>query len=130
MVKGKRKDKEKKAVIGGEVIMIVQATGNNMRVACITPSGDMVTQRTAGGEGCRGAAKGTPYIARILGQKVGKEAYDRGARDVQQVRVVGIGSGREYAIRGLAEAGLNIREIVDKTPIPHNGCRPPLPRKQ
>lgn len=74
------------------------------------------------------ARKNTPYAAQVAAERAGKEAFDMGLRKVDII-VKGPGAGREAAIRAIAQAGLEVLSIVDRTPIPHNGCRPPKRRR-
>jgi len=90
--------------------------------------GNTLCWSSAGKNGFRGSKKNTPYAAQVSAEKAAKEAYDMGLRKVDVI-VKGPGSGREAAIRALAQAGLEIHSIIDKTPIPHNGCRPPKRRR-
>ena len=83
---------------------------------------------SAGGAGFKGSRKSTPYAAQVAAASVAKTAMDMGMREVDVV-VFGPGPGRESAIRALQQAGLRVRSIADKTPIPHNGCRPPKKRR-
>ena len=91
-------------------------------------SGNVINWATTGTSGFKGSRKSTAYAATIAAEKVGKEALDIGLIKVE-VRVKGPGSGRESAIRALAVAGLQITSIMDVTPLPHNGCRPPKRRR-
>ncbi len=106
----------------------VRATFNNVQVTITDMYGNALCWSTAGKNGFRGSKKNTPYAAQISAEKAAKEAFDMGLRKVD-VLVKGPGSGREAAIRALASAGLEVHSIVDKTPIPHNGCRPPKRRR-
>lgn len=90
--------------------------------------GNVLSWSSAGKNGFRGSKKNTPYAAQVSAEKSAKEAYDMGLRKVDCV-VKGPGSGREAAIRALTQSGLEIHSIVDRTPIPHNGCRPPKRRR-
>ena len=91
-------------------------------------SGQVISWSSAGKQGFRGSKKNTPYAAQTAAEDCGKVAFDAGLRKVN-VYVKGPGNGREAAIRALRTAGLNITSIVDVTPIPHNGCRPPKRRR-
>jgi len=83
---------------------------------------------SAGRNGFRGSKKNTPYASQVSAERSGKEAYEMGLRKVEVI-VKGPGSGREAAIRALAHSGLEILNILDQTPLPHNGCRPPKRRR-
>jgi len=91
-------------------------------------SGNAITWASAGKAGFKGSKKSTPFAATVAGEQVGREAVSLGVRRVD-VRVQGPGSGRESAIQALASAGLTIKSILDVTPLPHNGCRPPKKRR-
>jgi small subunit ribosomal protein S11 len=120
------KKKEKRIVPSG--IVHIQATFNNTHVSVTDPDGKVVCWASAGSLGFKGSRKGTPFAAQQAALRAGNAARDHGMRTVE-VRVRGPGSGRESAIRALATAGLEVRNIKDATPIPHNGCRPPKRRR-
>ncbi len=106
----------------------VKATFNNVLVTLTDIYGNTISWSSAGKNGFKGSRKNTPYAAQVSAEAAAKEAYDLGLRKVA-VFVKGPGSGREAAIRSLQTAGLEIMEIRDVTPIPHNGCRPPKRRR-
>jgi small subunit ribosomal protein S11 len=118
--------KERKSIPYGRVS--IQASFNNTIITFSDPQGNVVTWGSAGAAGFKGSRKSTPYAAQIAAQNVAKTAMDMGMREVEVV-VFGPGPGRESAIRALQQAGLRVRSIADKTPIPHNGCRPPKKRR-
>ena len=120
------KKKEKKMVHSG--IVHVQASFNNTIVTIADQQGNVISWSSAGSLGFRGSRKGTPFAAQQAAAKAANAARDHGLRTVE-VRVKGPGSGRESAIRALATSGLNVSNIKDATPIPHNGCRPPKRRR-
>jgi len=120
------KKKEKRIVPSG--IVHVRATFNNTHVSVTDLDGKVVCWASAGSLGFKGSRKGTPFAAQQAALRAGNAARDHGMRTVE-VRVKGPGSGRESAIRALATAGLEVRNIKDATPIPHNGCRPPKRRR-
>lgn len=120
------KKKEKKHVPEG--IVHVQATFNNTIVTFSDPKGNVISWSSSGSLGFRGSRKGTPFAAQQASMTAGKRAKEAGMRLVE-VRVSGPGSGRESAVRALATLGFEVRHIKDKTPIPHNGCRPPKRRR-
>jgi small subunit ribosomal protein S11 len=127
MASQKRKVKRKSvADIHGKVY--IQATFNNVIVTITDSYGNTLCWSSAGRNGFRGSKKNTPYAAQVAAERAGKEAYDMGLRKVDII-VSGPGSGREAAIRAIAQAGLEVLSIVDRTPIPHNGCRPPKRRR-
>jgi len=120
------KKKEKRIVPNG--LVHVQATFNNTFVSITDVEGRLVCWSSAGALGFKGSRKGTPFAAQQAALRAASAARDHGMRSVD-VRVKGPGAGRESAIRALATAGLEVRNIKDVTPIPHNGCRPPKRRR-
>lgn len=108
--------------------VFIKATFNNVLVNITDMYGNALCWSSAGKNGFRGSKKNTPYAAQVSAEKAAKEAFDMGLRKVN-VMVKGPGSGREAAIRALASAGLEVHNIIDRTPIPHNGCRPPKRRR-
>ena len=129
MAKAKKKTakkRERKVVPSGHAY--IQATFNNTIVTISDTEGNVVCWSSAGALGFKGSRKGTPFAAQQASVTAGNKARDMGMRTVE-VSVKGPGSGRDSAIRGLQNAGLEIRAIRDVTPIPHNGCRPPKKRR-
>jgi small subunit ribosomal protein S11 len=120
------KKKEKRIVPTG--VVHIQATFNNTLVSVTDPQGNLVCWSSSGSLGFRGSRKGTPFAAQQAALRAAGSARDHGMRSVE-VRVKGPGAGRESAIRALASAGLEVKNIKDATPIPHNGCRPPKRRR-
>lgn len=106
----------------------VQCTFNNTIVSITDDHGGVISWASAGSSGFKGTKKGTPFAAQVTADKAAQKAKEMGVRQVM-VFVRGPGSGRETAIRALQAAGFNISLIRDVTPIPHNGCRPPKPRR-
>lgn len=106
----------------------IRATFNNVMVVITDMYGNSLCWSSAGRNSFKGSKKNTPYAAQVSAERAAKEAFDMGLRKVDVV-VKGPGSGREAAIRALTQAGLEIHSILDKTPIPHNGCRPPKRRR-
>lgn len=125
---GKRriKSKERKNIPYG--IAHIQSTFNNTIVNITDLNGNTIAWGSAGGQGFKGSRKSTPFAAQITATNVAKNAKEHGVVKVD-VRVKGVGSGRETAVRSLQAAGLEIGNIIDVTPIPHNGCRPPKRRR-
>jgi len=109
-------------------VVHVQASFNNTLVSITDADGKLICWSSAGSLGFKGSRKGTPFAAQQAAMRVANAARDHGMRSVE-VRVKGPGAGRESAIRALATAGLEVRNIRDVTPIPHNGCRPPKRRR-
>lgn len=109
-------------------VVHIRATFNNTMVSISDPDGKTLCWSSAGALGFRGSRKGTPFAAQQAASRAASGARDHGMRSVE-VRVKGPGAGRESAIRALAAAGLDVRDLKDVTPIPHNGCRPPKRRR-
>jgi small subunit ribosomal protein S11 len=109
-------------------IAFVSATFNNLIVTLTNEAGQTISWSSAGKMGFRGSKKNTPYAAQMAAGDCSKQAFDLGLRKVR-VYVKGPGSGRESAIRTISQAGIEVSEIIDITPIPHNGCRPPKKRR-
>lgn len=106
----------------------ISSTFNNVIVALTNKVGQVISWSSAGKCGFRGSKKNTPYAAQMAAEDASKTAYDAGLRKVK-VYVKGPGAGRESAIRTINNAGIIVSEIVDVTPMPHNGCRPKGRRK-
>ncbi len=106
----------------------VHSTFNNVIVTMANGVGEVISWSSAGKMGFRGSKKNTPYAAQMAAGDCAKVAFDAGLRKVK-VYVKGPGSGRESAIRTINGAGIEVIEIVDVTPLPHNGCRPPNRRR-
>jgi len=104
------------------------ASFNNIIISLTNSAGQVISWASAGKMGFRGSKKNTPYAAQMAATDCAKVAYDLGLRKVK-VFVKGPGSGRESAIRTLHTAGIEVMEIMDITPLPHNGCRPPKRRR-
>src|SRR6201993_808900 len=122
----KAKAQAKKRVVKVEAVgeAHINATFNNIIVSITNMTGQVISWSSAGKMGFRGSKKNTPYAAQLAAQDCAKVAHDAGLRKVK-VFVKGPGAGRESAIRTIAGAGIEVTEIMDITPIPHNGCRPP-----
>ncbi|MCX6146715.1 MAG: 30S ribosomal protein S11 [Candidatus Kapabacteria bacterium] len=123
-----KKKVKKKVVTDVHGKAFVKATFNNVIVTVSDMYGNTLSWSSSGKNGFKGSKKNTPYAAQIAAEKAGKEAFDMGLRKVD-VMVKGPGSGREAAVRALSVAGLEVHSIMDRTPIPHNGCRPPKRRR-
>ncbi|MEI6522314.1 MAG: 30S ribosomal protein S11 [Bacteroidia bacterium] len=106
----------------------INATFNNIIITLTNHSGEAISWASAGKMGFKGSKKNTPYAAQLAATDCSKVAFDAGLRKVK-VYVKGPGAGRESAIRTIHNAGIEVTEIVDITPIPHNGCRPPKRRR-
>ncbi len=101
----------------------ISSTFNNVIVTLTNNKGQVISWSSAGKMGFRGSKKNTPYAAQVAAEDCAKVAYDAGLRKVKAF-VKGPGAGRESAIRTIHNAGIEVTEIVDVTPLPHNGCRP------
>lgn len=100
----------------------VTASTNNTIVSITTEDGSVISWSSAGSSGFKGSRKSTPYAAQVSAEKAAEKAKLSGLEEID-VYVKGIGNGREQAVRGLIAAGLIINKIIDRTPVPHNGCR-------
>ncbi|MBT7895583.1 MAG: 30S ribosomal protein S11 [Flavobacteriales bacterium] len=106
----------------------IQATFNNIIISLTNNSGQVISWSSAGKMGFRGSKKNTPYAAQLAAEDCTKVALNAGLKRVK-VFVKGPGSGRESAIRTIHNTGILVTEIIDVTPVPHNGCRPPKKRR-
>lgn len=104
-------------------VVHVKATFNNTIIAITDPAGNVVAWASAGKVGYSGSRKSSAFAATVAAQDAAKSAMTMGMKEVE-VNLRGPGSGRESAVRGLLSAGLMVTIIRDKTPVPHNGCRP------
>jgi small subunit ribosomal protein S11 len=125
-VAAKTKKKAKRVVT--DAIVHVQASFNNTVVTITDRQGNALSWATAGGAGFRGSRKSTPFAAQVAAEKAGRAAQEYGVKSLE-VRIKGPGPGRESAVRSLNALGYKVTNIVDVTPIPHNGCRPPKRRR-
>ena len=126
----KTEKSSKKRVVKVDAIgkAYVNASFNNLIITLTNNAGQVISWSSAGKMGFKGSKKNTPYAAQMAAQDASKVAYDLGLRKVK-VFIKGPGAGRESAIRTLHTAGIEVMEIVDITPLPHNGCRPPKRRR-
>lgn len=120
------KKRIKKEVADG--IVHVHASFNNTIVTITDRKGNALSWATSGGSGFRGSRKSTPFAAQVAAEKAGLVAQEYGMKNLD-VMIKGPGPGRESAVRSLNSLGFKISNIVDVTPIPHNGCRPPKKRR-
>ena len=128
MAKTKKAAKKRIVVIEPVGQAHINATFNNIIVTLTNNQGQTISWSSAGKMGFRGSKKNTPYAAQMAAQDCAKVAFDLGLRKVKAY-VKGPGNGRESAIRACHGAGIEVTEIVDVTPLPHNGCRPPKRRR-
>ncbi|MGI9348171.1 MAG: 30S ribosomal protein S11 [Gammaproteobacteria bacterium] len=111
-----------------DAVVHITATFNNTIVTFADRQGNVLAWATTGSAGFKGARKGTPYAAQVTVDEVSKKAQEMGVENVE-VRVQGVGSGRDSAVRALNAIGFKVSSITDVTPMPHNGCRPPKRRR-
>ena|SRR3989344_972412 len=109
-------------------VVFVEATYNNTKMALADTSGNVLAWSSSGSLGFTGAKKGTPFAAAKVGEFLGDRAAQMGVKEVAIV-VSGVGAGRESSIRAFSTKGIHIASIKDTTPVPHNGPRPPKPRR-
>jgi small subunit ribosomal protein S11 len=135
MAKAQQKGQSAKAAAKKRIVKVdshgdahISATFNNIIISLTNKNGQVISWSSAGKMGFRGSKKNTPYAAQMAGADAAKTAIDAGLKRVD-VYVKGPGSGREGAIRSLAQSGLEVTLIKDVTPMPHNGCRPPKKRR-
>ena len=121
-----RKAKGSKNITTG--IVNVLATFNNTKVTFCDQKGNVISWSSAGKMGFRGSRKSTAYAAQVVTQDAGKVALSHGLKEVE-VKVKGPGMGRDSAVRAVQSLGLTVTAIIDITPVPHNGCRPPKRRR-
>ena len=124
----KTSSKKRKVVVEPFGEAHVTASFNNIIISLTNTKGEVISWSSAGKMGFRGSKKNTPYAAQLAAEDAGKVALEAGLRKVK-VFVKGPGNGRESAIRTIHNMGIEVTEIVDVTPLPHNGCRPPKRRR-
>jgi len=120
--------KKNKKKIDPEGMAFIKASFNNTLITLTDKFGNAIAWASAGGMGFKGSRKSTPFAATQAATKAAEDAMAMGLASIE-VRVKGPGGGREAAVRALRAAGLNVTTIMDVTPIPHNGCRPPKKRR-
>ncbi|EKT4547092.1 30S ribosomal protein S11 [Flavobacterium psychrophilum] len=124
----KASTKKRKVIVESIGEAHISATFNNIIISLTNKKGEVVSWSSAGKMGFRGSKKNTPYAAQMAADDCSKVAMEAGMKKVK-VYVKGPGNGRESAIRSLHNAGIEVTEIIDVTPLPHNGCRPPKRRR-
>jgi small subunit ribosomal protein S11 len=122
----KTRKRVKKNVVDG--VAHIHASFNNTIITITDRQGNALAWATAGGSGFRGSRKSTPFAAQVAAEKAGEVVKEMGVKNLE-VNVKGPGPGRESAVRALNASGFKITNIMDVTPIPHNGCRPPKKRR-
>ena len=120
--------KKRKVVVESSGEAHITASFNNIIISLTNKNGDVISWSSAGKMGFRGSKKNTPYAAQLAAEEAVKVAQEAGMRKAK-VYVKGPGNGRESAIRSIHNAGIEVAEIIDVTPTPHNGCRPPKRRR-
>jgi len=120
--------KKRKVIVDSVGEAHISASFNNIIISLTNKKGDVISWSSAGKLGFRGSKKNTPYAAQVAAEDCSKVAHEAGLRKVK-VYVKGPGNGRESAIRSLHNAGIEVTDIIDVTPMPHNGCRPPKRRR-
>ncbi|RMH24331.1 MAG: 30S ribosomal protein S11 [Planctomycetota bacterium] len=122
----KKVKKIRKNVVRG--IAHIKATHNNTLVTITDTNGETLAWDSAGTIGFKGARKSTPFAATRAGEQVGQKVRKMGMTEIE-VRITGTGAGRENAVSGMVSTGLRVTAIEDRTPVPHNGCRPRKKRR-
>lgn len=120
------KKKIKKKITDG--VVHIHASFNNTIVTITDRKGNTLSWATAGGSGFRGSRKSTPFAAQVAAEKCAESIKEYGIKNLEVI-VKGPGPGRESTIRALNGSGFKITNIIDVTPVPHNGCRPPKKRR-
>ena len=124
----KSSTKKRKVIVDSIGEAHIVASFNNIIISLTNKKGDVISWSSAGKMGFRGSKKNTPYAAQLAAEDAAAVAKDAGLKKVK-VYVKGPGNGRESAIRSIHNAGIEVAEIIDVTPTPHNGCRPPKRRR-
>ena len=124
----KSSTKKRKVIVESTGEAHVTASFNNIIISLTNKKGDVISWSSAGKMGFRGSKKNTPYAAQLAAEDASGPAKEAGLKKVK-VYVKGPGNGRESAIRSLHNSGIEVTEIIDFTPTPHNGCRPPKRRR-
>ena len=128
MAKTSKVTKKRVVKIEASGMAFIKASFNNIIISLTNNEGQVISWASAGKMGFKGSKKNTPYAAQMAAEECAKTAFDLGLRRVK-VYVKGPGAGRESAIRAIHSMGVEVTEIVDVTPLPHNGCRPPKRRR-
>jgi len=128
MAKKTGSSRKRTVVVEANGMAHIHSSFNNIIITLTNMNGEVISWSSAGKKGFRGSKKNTPYAAQVASEECAKTAYDLGLRKVK-VYVKGPGNGRESAIRALATIGIQVTEIIDVTPLPHNGCRPAKRRR-
>ncbi len=124
----KSSTKKRKVIVESIGEAHIAASFNNIIISLTNKKGDVISWSSAGKMGFRGSKKNTPYAAQLAAEDAAEVAKEAGLKKVK-VYVKGPGNGRESAIRSIHNSGIEVTEIIDVTPLPHNGCRPPKRRR-
>ncbi len=124
----KTNTKKRKVIVESSGEVHINATFNNIIISLTNKKGEVISWSSAGKMGFRGSKKNTPYAAQMAAEDATKVALEAGLKKAK-VYVKGPGNGRESAIRSIHNGGIEVTEIIDVTPMPHNGCRPPKRRR-
>lgn len=128
MAKSTKSTKKRKVIVEAVGEAHITASFNNIIISLTNKNGDVISWSSAGKMGFRGSKKNTPYAAQLAAEDACGVAHEAGLRKVKAY-VKGPGNGRESAMRTIHNSGIEITEIIDVTPTPHNGCRPPKRRR-
>jgi small subunit ribosomal protein S11 len=128
MAKKTGSSRKRTVVVEANGMAHIHSSFNNIIITLTNMNGEVISWSSAGKKGFRGSKKNTPYAAQVASEECSKVAYDLGLRKVK-VHVKGPGNGRESVIRAMSTIGIQVTEIVDVTPLPHNGCRPAKRRR-
>lgn len=120
--------KKRKVIVEATGQVHINASFNNVIISLTNNKGQVISWSSAGKMGFRGSKKNTPYAAQTAAEDCATKAIELGLKKVKAY-VKGPGNGRESAIRSIHNTGIEVTEIIDVTPIPHNGCRPPKRRR-
>ncbi len=120
--------KRKRALHVPDGVVHIKATFNNTIVTITDKAGRVVSWASAGKAGFKHSKKSSAYAANVAAQNAARDAMSNGMREAE-VKLLGPGAGRESAVRGIQSAGIAINQIIDVTPVPHNGCRPKKRRR-
>lgn len=121
--------KKRKVVSVAQGIAFIDASFNNTKVSLTDSQGNLLSWSTAGANNFKGSRKGTPYAGQLAAQAAARKAIDKYQLKRVAVKISGPGTARDMAVRGLHSAGLEIISLEDRTPLPHNGCRPRKKRR-
>ena len=128
MAKRPAVSKKKKLKNIPDGIAYIHSTFNNTVVTITDSEGKVVIWKSGGTSGFKGTKKGTPFAAQIAAEQAAQVAIENGMKQIE-IKIKGPGSGREASIRSIQATGLEVTRIVDITPVPHNGARPPKKRR-